>query len=386
MKALRLTVVENSSALTKATPAWESLWEESAALNFFLSPTWCLAWWRHFGSGRQLRVVCAYEDEKMVGLWPLFEERVWRSGLLLNRWAFLGDGPSGADYLDALAPTGKEAVVVRALAMHVHAGSWDLLELDGIDGASPALSTLADLFPAGPSAERQRVCEPRFVCPHVRCVGTFDSFLAASGRAENLRRRERWFAPLPGFRIEVTQDPAAVPVALEHFFTLHAARWSADGGSDGIRGDALLRFHREVADRLAARGELRLYTLFCADRALASVYAIHAGRKLLYYQSGYDPVWRNKSPGLVLLGRVMRDAFEWGCTELDFLRGSEPYKFEWAQASRQTVCFTVRASARARLAAQGASVGRLLRRSTQRVLGERAVHAVRTWRPAGESL
>jgi CelD/BcsL family acetyltransferase involved in cellulose biosynthesis len=40
--------------------------------------------------------------------------------------------------------------------------------------------------------------------------------------------------------------------------------------------------------------------------------------------------------GLVLLGETIADAFRERRVELDFLRGSEPYKTEWARGRRET--------------------------------------------------
>ena len=61
---------------------------------------------------------------------------------------------------------------------------------------------------------------------------------------------------------------------------------------------------------------------------MASVYGVVHKRKFLYYQSGYDPAWRSKSVGLVLLAHTVRDAFAEGLAEFDFLRGDEPYKYD----------------------------------------------------------
>ena len=88
---------------------------------------------------------------------------------------------------------------------------------------------------------------------------------------------------------------------------------------------------------LAARGSLRLYTLFAARRPVASVYGVVHRGKFLYYQSGYDPNWASRSVGLVLLARTVSDAFGEGLTDFDFLRGDEGYKADWARGERWTI-------------------------------------------------
>jgi CelD/BcsL family acetyltransferase involved in cellulose biosynthesis len=91
---------------------------------------------------------------------------------------------------------------------------------------------------------------------------------------------------------------------------------------------------------------------------VASVYGVVHGDKFNYYQSGYEPLWSSKSPGLVLLARTVQDAFADGLREFDFLRGNESYKSDWARAERWTIQLRLWRGARGRAArtALGASV------------------------------
>jgi CelD/BcsL family acetyltransferase involved in cellulose biosynthesis len=67
------------------------------------------------------------------------------------------------------------------------------------------------------------------------------------------------------------------------------------------------------------------------------VYGILHRDSFIYFQSGYDPAWRNRSVGLVLVGETFRDAIDAGLTEYDFLRGTESYKSDWTTHQRRTV-------------------------------------------------
>jgi CelD/BcsL family acetyltransferase involved in cellulose biosynthesis len=42
-----------------------------------------------------------------------------------------------------------------------------------------------------------------------------------------------------------------------------------------------------------------------------------------------DPEARDLSPGVVMVERYARRAMERGQHSMDFLRGGEPYKYEW---------------------------------------------------------
>jgi CelD/BcsL family acetyltransferase involved in cellulose biosynthesis len=102
-------------------------------------------------------------------------------------------------------------------------------------------------------------------------------------------------------------------------------------------------FHREVAPLLAARGWLRLYRLHVGGAAIAAIHGLEVKGRFLYYQSGYDPAWAARSPGLVLVGKTVQDAYARGLADYDFLRGTEPYKLEWSSDRRDTCTLRLRA-------------------------------------------
>ena len=59
----------------------------------------------------------------------------------------------------------------------------------------------------------------------------------------------------------------------------------------------------------------------------------------LYYNAGVDPDARDLSPGVLMVAEYVRRALAEGVRRLDFLRGDEPYKYEWGRStSRSSAC------------------------------------------------
>jgi CelD/BcsL family acetyltransferase involved in cellulose biosynthesis len=230
------------------------------------------------------------------------------------------------------------AAIAGAIAESVPA--WDVLDLEDLPCGSGTVAALrAAVAPRGVRVEVER----RFVCPGFAVRGTFDDHVARIRRRETYGRRVRWLARQPGFRIEVATAPDEAPAAMEDFLRLHRLRWEAEGGSYGIPRGAVEDFHRAAAPLLAARGWLRLYRLFVGRDAIAAVYGIEVGRRFYYYQSGYDPAWSSRSPGFVLVGRTVEDAYARGLVDYDFLRGTEPYKLDWTGDRKETCTVRLRA-------------------------------------------
>src|SRR5690349_12116609 len=73
---------------------WLSLWNRAEFVTPFQHPDWLIAWWRVFGNG-QLSVIAEWNQDRLVGLAPLFEQN--------SVCTLLGNGIT--DYLDLIAET-----------------------------------------------------------------------------------------------------------------------------------------------------------------------------------------------------------------------------------------------------------------------------------------
>ncbi len=372
-----LTVVSSRDPerLADLRGEWKALHDAAALSSPFLAWEWLFPWWRAFGARRAVWILEARErDARLSGLLVLSARP---SSMGIRRWQLLGNGVTGADALDVLALPGRAAPVRAALARAIadQLDRWDLIDLEDVPCGSPTIAALRRaLAPRGAHVQVER----RFVCPGFAVRGTFPGHLARVRRRETYRRRARWLARRPGFHIEVAAAPEDAPPAMDDFLRLHRLRWEAEGGSWGIPPGVTEEFHREVAPLLAARGWLRLYRLFVDDASIAAVYGIEMRRRFFYYQSGYDPAWSARSPGLVLAGRTIEDAYARGLDDYDFLRGTEPYKLDWAWDRRETCAVRIRApSLRAGTAAAAGEAFRAARGLARAVAPERVWDALR---------
>jgi CelD/BcsL family acetyltransferase involved in cellulose biosynthesis len=319
-------IVTDTAAFARLQPDIDALARRPGVLGPFNQFGWLYEWWRALGGGRALRIVVVRDGDRVEGVLPLIEEE--RLGARTLR--LLGSAGGGSDYLDALAarPVAREALVDAALTL-----GPDRLELEDVPEASETIALVrARAARRGGRLEIER----RYPCPYLGVAGKYPDFLANVGRRDNLRRREKWFAAQPGYRVRCETDPAAVAPFLARFFRLHALRWAGDGGSQALQDGRLAAFHERIAARYADEGRLRLWTMWVAGEAIAVAYAFDDRERSIYYQSGMLPAWGAKSAGLVLFARFVEDAFTRGLGEVDLLRGDEPYKAEWTKERRWT--------------------------------------------------
>jgi CelD/BcsL family acetyltransferase involved in cellulose biosynthesis len=361
---------------------WRALFAAAGEPSPFLSWEWLSAWWRRFGARRPLWLLEARDGAgALAGVLALSG----RAGLPGARgWQLLGNRVGGADGLDVLARPGSEAAARSALAKALlDGGGWDALDLEDLPLDSPTVTAVREA--AARHGVRIRV-ERRFACPGFALRGGFEAHLRRVRRRETYGRRVRWLASQAGFRIEVVTAPGEAIAAMADFLRLHRLRWAAEGGSYGIPPGAPETFHLELAPVLAALGWLRLYRLLVGGRSIAAVYGLEVGGRFYYYQSGYDPAWSSRSPGLVLVGRTVEDAYARGLTAYDFLRGEEPYKLDWTAERRETCALRLRApSLRAGAAAAAEGVLGAARSLARAVAPERLWGALRLARRRAEA-
>ncbi len=371
-----LTVVQgrNPERLGALREEWRALFDAAASPSPFLSWEWLHTWWRSFGGSRRLWILEVRDGGGgLAGALALSS----RPGFGARRWQLVGNGVTGADGLDVLARAADAPAVREAVAGALGDAltTWDVLDLEDLPCGSPTVAAL------GRAMARRGVsvrAERGFSCPAFAVRGTFEQHLAGIRRRETFGRRVRWLARQPGFRVDVATTPAEARDAIEDFLALHRLRWAEEGGSYGIPPGPAEQFHREVAPLLAERGWLRLYRLHVQGRAIASVYGIELTGRFYYYQSGWDPAWSARSPGAVLVGRTVEDAYARGLTDYDFLRGTEPYKLDWASDRRETCTLRLRApSLRAGTAAAAEGAWRAARGFARAVTPERAWNALR---------
>ena len=74
---------------------------------------------------------------------------------------------------------------------------------------------------------------------------------------------------------------------------------------------------------------MRLAFLTVGGRRIAAGITFETRESIYYYNAGVDPDARELSPGVLMVERYMRRALERGIGRVDFLRGDEPYKYEW---------------------------------------------------------
>ncbi len=335
---MRVTRVETLEALDGLRGQWDLLAQSAPAGSVFTTWEWQRSWWRHYGNGQRLCVLAAYDADRLVGILPLYIQRVSPVPRVpVNLLRFLGAGGETApDYLDPLlAPDAEETAAGTLVEAALELEGWDLLSLGDMDAQSVFARVLRDALARRGLPTRTGVSAR---ISYVALPESWDAYLNTLGRDRRytVRNTRRKLEREPGARFFVWDGTARLDDAVDRLVSLHHRRWQEKNEQHAFATPSYVAFHREVMHACATRDWLRLYCLERAGEIIAMYYCYRYRGGVFYFQGGFDPAYEKLRPGLCLMGYAIEQAIAEGNSVFDMLRGEYDYKKQWAKEIRET--------------------------------------------------
>lgn len=338
---IHVEVLETEAEFEALERQWEELQCTAKIGSVFSSFDWQFLWWRSYECGQSLRLLVATEDNRVVGVLPLYILSVSMLRYPVKQLRFVGTG--GDTFPDDLGPilaSGREECVAAALAKRaLEIKGWDVL-------------LLTDMNPncAFTRAIRTQVrrASLRFECGRSERIACINLPKTWEGWLQSLHRNRRWriknsrkkLGAAHKTKFFVWNNAETLDDAVSELIGLHRKRWENAGRKHGFSTPEYVTFHRAIMSACLLRDRLRLYCLEADDKIIAMNYFYRFRDRVYLMQSGFDPEFSKHRPGQVLLGYIVEHAIEEGNEVLDFLKGDHRYKNEIANAERETAYLT----------------------------------------------
>ena len=283
--------------------------------------SWHAAWWKSFGDSLQLKTYVYRADGQIVGIAPFFVDR-WMGQ---NRLRFIGSGATCSDYVEVISTPEFRPEFIEAIAEDIKVSkSVSMLELEGLCGADQKRrlpDNLASFW------QYERDMEPTWV---IQLPSTFEEFVKSAKKS--LRRKiNKAKKHLDSGEVTVgsTSDGLETEFAFETLVDLHQKRFVSKGEPGVFADPKFTSFLRSATTELIEQDKAEIFVGFADDKPfVVHLYLLgEAGPQL--YQSGACVESMKLEPGHLMITHVVRKAIQAGFQELDFLRGSEPYKMYW---------------------------------------------------------
>ena len=308
---------------------WAAHWDRLVDSSPLPSP-FLRSWWLSGTAGPDPSFVLVLRGERLLGGLPL--ERQRRLGLPVL--TMMGAGPLCPDHLDLVAAPGEEATVIAAVSAWLRRPGSRVLACDGV----PAEARMIGALPAPVHRET------RAVAPWAPLPSDPAAYLAGppgSGRT--------FAAPPPGWR---RREWRTACTAAKRRCGPSACYVGCTIGS-GVPGPgscpALAR-SRRAAGWGAEADEIAVHELYAGETVIATMVVFEVASRVSLYQSARRTEVRWRDATTVLLAEVITDACQRGFTEVDFLRGDEAYKNNFAPQRRELVRVTAASNTAGRTA------------------------------------
>ncbi|MGV1036656.1 MAG: GNAT family N-acetyltransferase [Candidatus Nanopelagicales bacterium] len=306
---------------------WDVLLDQAARPSVFLR-----SWWLQAVATGTAQFVLVFDGEELVGGCPL-QEVEWHGLPLVE---FIGTGPLEPDHLDVVAARGKEALVRDAVLTWLMRPGARVVDLQGLDANSILLS----------DPDQMALAEIMEVAPYADLAVGIDEFLAS--RRTSMRRHFRQAER----RMERAQiefricDESTIEQGLEALRGMHERQWGDE--SSFVAGWEQFRSAALAGIRV---GEVVLAEALLPDgQSIAAAVVLTCGPVAYNYQAGRLQDQRWTRSGQWLDYRLLVAHPNW--SELDWLRGDEPYKTDWTTGKRNLYRLRFGHGPRAKLAVE----------------------------------
>jgi CelD/BcsL family acetyltransferase involved in cellulose biosynthesis len=328
---IRVETISDYQEFLRLEPVWNEVAEAAGLDHPFLEHAWIRTWWECFGAGSTLQILVLKAGDQAIAIAPLILTPVRMWGIKVRRLGFFYNAHvPRADFIVTERP--EEAY--RAIWSHLfHRCSWDLLQLCQLREGSQTLGAIPRLAAddSCPTGAWPSSASPYL--PLSTSWGKYFDGLSAKHRS-NLRNRLKRLKGMGPLEMEAITSDEKLDDALEAGLRLEAAGWKGKSRTAISCDPDTSRFYSTLAQRAADRGWLRLNFLHAGSKRIAFDYCLSYKNRIYRLKSGYDPSYARYSPSNLLFCSNLRNAFEQGLTEYDFLGAADGWKLKWAKQTK----------------------------------------------------
>jgi CelD/BcsL family acetyltransferase involved in cellulose biosynthesis len=327
-KLLSIRHIQDLKAFENLQEAWCILLEQNTEKTVFFTWEWLYSWWKHNQEGKTLWLLTAWRENSLVGIAPLMLSHKIKHGLPFRLLQTLGT--PNIDQSDFIA-LNNDPEIVALFCRHIlsQKNQWDAIELNEHKDEDPKTHQICNLL----SDDGLIVKVNSNLHHHIPITGAWDEYLKSLSK--NMRRdvekalrhvREKHAIELKCFR--------GPEVMWEHFETFFEVN---KNGSFPQKYESKKErdFHRELFELMRKKNWIEIVLLYLDGKPVAYEYGFNSDGRFEDWRTGYDKGYAEQAAGKVLLILLLKDLFEQGYRDFDFLRGEYEHKDRWKPSSQK---------------------------------------------------
>jgi len=302
----------------------EEEWDDFVAASgsdFSLSFDWCRVWWAHYGKGRILRILVLRSGQELVGLVPMFIDRVGLPGARLRIAKFVGSDSTIAVLRPAIAEGWPERVAAAVITHMVDVEGCDAVWFGPLSGEPPYTET----FRAA-CAAHAGVDLVRDISPGVHSIfglpNSFDAYIRCLEKRhrDNFKRSFKQLQTRFSITHELVDSKEELLQAFDGFMDLHSRQWAALNNL-GHFGDwpGSTEFTRDLIQASSRHGRASFAHISADNRIITRMHMFRFGKHLHWRLPAREigEEWDRLSLGNIALVNMLEFAALHGLTRIE---------------------------------------------------------------------
>ncbi len=308
---------------------WNTLLQRNSTNVPFLDYGYLKRWWEFKGGGEwqdgELAIISGRRDGKLAGIAPFFIAT--HEGI--QKILFLGSIEI-SDYLDLIVEPDYAEEFIEGL-FDLLAGQFSSIKeilLYNLPQASPSIPLLEKY---AQKHAWKSIAEKAYHTPIIQLAGDWDAYLSGIDKKQRheirrkLRRAEESSESVQWY---VVKDAEKLDSEIDGFFDLMVL----DDEKKNFLTPLMREQMRSLIHWAFERSLLQLSFFTVEGKKAAAYLCLDYRERIWVYNSGFDPQFREYSPGWVLLAYLIQQAIQSGKHSFDFMRGDEDYKYRFGAA------------------------------------------------------
>lgn len=317
---MNVNIISTYKEFLKLEKDWKNIFEKSETNNIFISWEWCSLWLKHFGANQKLLILVIEDNEEVIGIAPLIISEGKPVVTLI--------GSNRADYADFLILRDRYEVIGMIVNFLIKSDCWRQIDLKRIPESSPNFTALRDSLK---ELKYPYLFRENCISPYVKIKGGWNDYYksVSKGIKQDIRTAHNKFKLAGDFSFQ-TYNEDTYRTLLDVLFELHKKRQDYKVGGSLFEVQANRDFFYDLGLTFIKLGWASFSALKINNKIISVVFAVKYKGVFYYWFPAFDPEFIKYSPGKTHIYNLLKDCFEQGCKEFDFMRGDEEYKFKWA--------------------------------------------------------
>jgi CelD/BcsL family acetyltransferase involved in cellulose biosynthesis len=313
--------------------SWDRLLPARPHRNLFMSFDLMRLWWNHDQECSRHHVMAFEEGGEIIGFLPLACRTRQKGPISFRTLELMGN--RSVELTTLPLPLDRPDLVRLALDhLCSEFREWDVLWLAELDAEDP----VGQRFEAE-ARERGLAVDTRCsaLCPHLPLDRPFEDLMRGlfDGKGRNARRRKvKALEKEEGVEFHRWANEDDLEALLQEFATLERISWKGQEGV-GLFAPECMGWHSTLIRRMVERGHCEMRWITLSGEVIS--YRIGFVWDGVYYDfnTAYRPDVGKLSPSGVILLQLVEHLANTGVKKIDFCRGVQRYKLEWATGLRE---------------------------------------------------